>query len=595
LQGVTLHKVFGLILLCTGFAVSAIAQENETTHFHQHPVLMSIEEAKESGRISMDDAILQKYFVAYSPEKLDSEFRLSENTAPIKCMVPITQEFEEMRPRLKASTITAVEAMTNTASVNTEHTYVSPSGRFIFHYETTGNDAVPDEQTLPAAIDAGIPDYIYKAAFAADSSYLYQVETLGFSDFSDGDGAPYEIRFDNFGFYGTTTSSGSSTFITLHNSFNGFPSNAHPEGNQIGALYVTIAHEIKHAIQYEANRWRGSAGSFNWIEMDATMMEEVVFDNVDDYYNYIKTGLESTEPSFSSIFGAPQNPIPGAYYHITWMLYFAQTYGIDFWVDVWDEVSENPEIPFIDAIDTVLLTKGELFAGVHVMNHLWHLGAGENFAGNEFGFEESAFYPNPLTNQDLQFIPDSLNRTGLRPFAANYFRANSLNIAIGRPRIRLEATVPGVGVGAIGLFTDGTAESLIAMDEVSLNQQLQTEWDWNNLDVLYIAVVNTSRSRIADYKIALESAIPEVDILARNYPNPFNPTTRIEFSINSAKNVRIDIYDSIGRRIETLINRSLNEGFHFVDFDGSGLASGVYFYRIRTNEQTLTQKMLLVK
>lgn len=329
--------------------------------------------------------------------------------------------------------------------------------------------------------------------------------------------------------------------------------------------------------------------------MDATMMEEVVFDNVDDYYNYIKTGLESKDPSFSSIFGAPQNPIPGAYYHITWMLYFAQTYGIDFWVDVWNEVSANPEIPFIDAIDTVLLTKGESFAGVHVMNHLWHLGAGEDFAGNEFGFEESAFYPNPLISTDLQFIPDSLNRTGLRPLAANYFRANSLNIAIGRPRIRLETTVPGVGVGAIGLFTDGTAESIIAMDEVSLNQRLQTEWDWNNLDILYIAVVNTSRSRIADYKIALESAIPEVDILARNYPNPFNPSTRIEFSINSAKNVRLDIYDSIGRRVETLINRPLNEGFHFVDFDGSGLASGVYFYTIRTNEQTLTRKMLLIK
>jgi hypothetical protein len=59
--------------------------------------------------------------------------------------------------------------------------------------------------------------------------------------------------------------------------------------------------------------------------------------------------------------------------------------------------------------------------------------------------------------------------------------------------------------------------------------------------------------------------------------------------------VRLDIFDSIGRRIETLINGQMNEGIHVVDFNGSGLASGVYFYRIRTNEQTLTQKMVLVK
>ena len=80
----------------------------------------------------------------------------------------------------------------------------------------------------------------------------------------------------------------------------------------------------------------GSAGSINWIEMDATLMEEVVFDDVNDYYNYIKTGFDSAEPSSLSIFGRPQNPTPGSYYHITWMLYFTEVYGMDFWVDVWE-------------------------------------------------------------------------------------------------------------------------------------------------------------------------------------------------------------------------------------------------------------------
>jgi hypothetical protein len=567
----------------------------EVAHFHDHPVLNSIDEARESGRLTKDEAILQKYLAGYRPEMVSPEFKAGQNIPPIKCMVPVAQEFEEMREDLSPSTISEIEMLLQVSQSNTEESYVSPSGRFIFHYETSGPDAVPDDQTIPEALAAGIPDYIYKAAFAADSSYRYQVEQLGFSDFSDGVQSPYEIRFDNFGFYGTTTSSGSSTFITLHSSFNGFPNNSHPEGKQIGALYVTIAHEIKHAIQYEANRWRGSAGSFNWIEMDATLMEEVVFDDVNDYYNYIKTGLDSTEPSNTSIFGRPQNPIPGAYYHISWMLYFTEAYGIDFWVDVWSVISADPEIPFLDAVDATLQASGNSFDEAHVMNHLWHLGSGEDFVDTEFGFNESAFYPNPSTSFGLQFIPDSLSRSGLRPLAANYFRANSPNIAIGRPRVLLESTAPNVGVGVIGLFRDGSAQSAYALDGASLNQQLQTEWDWNDLDELYFAVVNTGRSQIADYKLILESAIPEEDILARNYPNPFNPSTRIEFSISGQKHVRLDIYDSIGRRIETLINGPINKGFHFVDFDGAGLASGVYFYRIRTDEQTITQKMLLVK
>lgn len=580
-----------LVLLYLGCVISVLAQQ--PPHFHDHPVLSSITEAKESGKLSADDAILQMHYAAYRPEMLDARFRDEHDPRPIKCMVPVSLELEEIRSKLQATTIAEINQMLNSADASSEQSYVSPSGKFIFHYDLSGIDSVPDEQTLPGAIEAGIPDYIYKAAFAADSSYRYQVEQLGFTDFSGS--TPYEIRFDNFGFYGTTTSSGSTSYITLHNSFNGFPANSHPEGKQLGALYVTIAHEIKHAIQYQANRWRGSAGSFNWIEMDATLMEEVLFDDVNDYYNYIKTDFDSTEPSATSIFGTPQNPTPGAYYHITWMLYFAEVYGIDFWVDVWETVVEDPLIPFIDAIDAAMVLQNETFGRGHLANHLWHMGSGEVFAATEYGFREREFYPSPFIEFNMLSVPESFSQTSLRPLGANYIRANSPSIAIGRPAISLESTAPGVGVGMIGLFADGSARSNMFLNESSVIQQLQTQWDWNELVDLYIAVVNTNRSRSADYTLTLESALPDEDILARNYPNPFNPATRIEFSLNSPKEVRLDIFDSIGRRVSTLINGELNKGFHFVDFDGSGLSSGVYFYRIKTREQTLTQKMVLVK
>lgn len=503
------------------------------------------------------------------------------------------QQFELYRPFLSEATVAEVEQMISFSGLSAEQSYISPSGIFEFHYDLSGTHAVPAQQTMAKAIEANVPDYIYKAAFAADSSYRYQVDELGFTNFRRAE--PYQVNFRNFGFYGTTTSSGSSTYITLHNSYNNFPPNTHPKGEQTGALYVTIAHEVKHAIQYAANRWRGSAGSFNWIEMDATMMEEIVFDDVNDYYNYIKKDFDSDEPGTSSIFGNPQEAVPGAYWHISWMLYFAETYGMEFWTDTWRRVEEEPLISFFDAIEFVLEQRNESLAAEHLRNHLWHLGSGGEFAGSDFGFEEREFYPRPFTEFELLTIPDSLSKAGLRPMAANYIRARTPDIGFGRPAITVESTAPGVGVGVIGLFKDGSARYDFALDESSARQSVRTDWSWNELRDLYVAVVNSNRSRSSDYSLKVDSELPDEDILAQNYPNPFNPTTRIEFSLNNPKNVRLEVYDSIGRKIRTLLDGSLNEGFHFVDFDGTGLASGVYFYMIRTNEQVTTQKMLLIK
>lgn len=582
----------GLLFICGLIQPVAILGQHNI-HPHEHPVLHAIEEAKQAGTLTLDESIIQKFYAAYQPGNLRGEFRNLADSHPIKCMVPVTQHYLQMKDQLSASTVSEIETMVQDSASETEFSYISPSGAFIFHYDTTGTDSIPAKQTLSDAIEAGIPDYIYHAAFAADSSYRYQVEALGFTDFILNE--PYAINFRNFGFYGTTTSSGSTSFITIHSNFNNFPSNTHPEGNQIGAIYVTLAHEIKHAIQYANNRWRGSAGRFDWIEMDATMMEEIVFDDVNDYYNYIKTNINSDQPNLSSIFGTPQNPIPGAYWHITWMLYFAEEYGMDFWVDVWEDVRAEPLVPFTNAIENQLTARNENFELVHIRNHLWHLSSGDEFSQTEFGFREREFYPNAFIKDELFSAPDSLSDTGLHSLGAHYLRASAFNSALGQPNIRLQSSVPGVGIGVIGLFHNGSARELYSVNEAVTNQQIQSPWSWNELTDLYIAVVNTNRDQAADYTLILDSIVPDEDILAQNYPNPFKVASRIEFSLNNRKSVRIDVHDSIGRKISTLLDDTLNEGFHFVDFDGSELASGVYFYRIITDQTVSTNKMMLIK
>ena len=84
-----------------------------------------------------------------------------------------------------------------------------------------------------------------------------------------------------------------------------------------------------------------------------------------------------------------------------------------------------------------------------------------------------------------------------------------------------------------------------------------------------------------------ESIIPESPQLSQNYPNPFNPTTTIEFSLPAETAVRVSIYDILGREIAILLDEKMAHGEHRIVFDGSHLASGVYFARLRTQNAFL--------
>ncbi|MDD5361071.1 MAG: T9SS type A sorting domain-containing protein [Ignavibacteria bacterium] len=89
--------------------------------------------------------------------------------------------------------------------------------------------------------------------------------------------------------------------------------------------------------------------------------------------------------------------------------------------------------------------------------------------------------------------------------------------------------------------------------------------------------------------------IPPKYELSQNYPNPFNPTTNIQFAIPKDERVTIKLFDISGREIKTLVNEDMKAGYNSVVFNASNFSSGIYFYRIGTNDFTDTKKMLLVK
>jgi len=95
--------------------------------------------------------------------------------------------------------------------------------------------------------------------------------------------------------------------------------------------------------------------------------------------------------------------------------------------------------------------------------------------------------------------------------------------------------------------------------------------------------VNTLAPKVYTYK------------LEQNYPNPFNPSTRIIYQVAAATNVKLEVFDMLGRKVATLVNERKDAGEYSVNFNASGLSSGVYFYRLQTDKFTQTKKLMLVK
>ncbi len=93
----------------------------------------------------------------------------------------------------------------------------------------------------------------------------------------------------------------------------------------------------------------------------------------------------------------------------------------------------------------------------------------------------------------------------------------------------------------------------------------------------------------------INTEIPEKYFLHTNFPNPFNPVTRINFDIPRYSLVTIKVYSVVGKEVETIISESLKPGVYSVNYDAGNLAAGIYFYRLTSDKFSQTRKMALIK
>jgi hypothetical protein len=108
-------------------------------------------------------------------------------------------------------------------------------------------------------------------------------------------------------------------------------------------------------------------------------------------------------------------------------------------------------------------------------------------------------------------------------------------------------------------------------------------------------IIRTTTGGVVSVDDPRAFTLPKVFLLFQNFPNPFNPTTRIEYAIPKTSHVSLKVFDVLGREVATLVDELQDVGSKSVEFDASGLASGVYLYRLQAGGFVETKKLLLLR
>jgi len=175
-------------------------------------------------------------------------------------------------------------------------------------------------------------------------------------------------------------------------------------------------------------------------------------------------------------------------------------------------------------------------------------------------------------------------------FALSIELATTRQLISARANDMLVLTYPVEG----GWMIDMAAMGELQTEETVVQMRFLTEAEPGELQVIAIDARGAENNSLpVDFQDS--GTIPAEFSLAQNYPNPFNPVTTINYDLAETVQVELLVYNSLGQQVATLVNDSQPAGRYSVSFNGSSLASGLYFYSLQAGEFNDLQKMLLVK
>ncbi len=445
-----------------------------------------IEEAYQNGEIDYQTSLIYKVRTIRHPEMIPSKYRvkveeIQKDATPI--LLEVLRSWTELSPETRNVLKTLL------ARPSRAFSYDSPEGHFKIHYDTSGTDKVPTTD----ANTNGIPDYVENLALYADSSYRTMITYLGYrippSDGSEGGDSKYDIYTEDMPNYGYTMPelpgpqpwNDYTSYISVNSDFLGLPPNDDPEGNQKGAMKVTVAHEYFHAVQFAYDVFEEA-----WfMEVSSTWMEDVAFDPVNDNYNYLSYFFNYPEISL-------QAETMHMYSSFIWNVYLSANFGNDLINDIWEGCIYGN---VIDEIDDALQSEGSSRNEEFKKFTVWNYITGSRDDG--LHYEEGSHYPliklmrthstYPVTNNTSSKPPDNLS--------ANYIQFNPTGSLVN-----LNFSFNGQdgylwGLKALGVTTSGGydyTEFDFTPDDTGYVQGSIPNFDSYNYVILIPSVLSTS-------------------------------------------------------------------------------------------------------
>ncbi len=191
-----------------------------------------------------------------------------------------------------------------------------------------------------------------------------------------------------------------------------------------------------------------------------------------------------------------------------------------------------------------------------------------------------------------QPIYGNLDSMLVPPAGMTWFRLVTSGAHVNAKDAIYEAIVnlkTGATTGEFGIGYMVTKNSPDLLKSINLtNQDSDAAW----ADTLMNVKVNVTPATSVE---ETNNEVVKDYVLGQNYPNPFNPTTTISFSLPKGDNVKLDVFNSNGEFVQTLVDGHVGAGTSTVKFDASNLASGIYLYKIQASDFVQIRKMMLIK
>jgi hypothetical protein len=542
------------------------------------------------------DSLYNKFILLRAPELLPKSDRFQELTIEDKkCGFQIvnylnsnlgsfsTEKQKILKPLLQRPVL--------------DKSIVTPSGFFRIHYDTSGFSVPSYNPGL------SIEENIAEVVKTLDSVYNFEIGFLDYpsppSDNGSGGDDKYDIYIVNQGggLYGYTEweskvgANNWTSFMVIDNDYTGYFSSG------INGLKATIAHEFHHGIQVGNYGIENSNAPYRnsdvfFYEITSTAMEEFVYNEVNDYYQYMDSYFRRTDRAF---------PLHNGYNLAVWNIFLEKRFGFDLLKQQWELI---PNQFAITAINNSLILFGSTYPRELNEFGIWTYYTSYNSVPGLY-FEEAIYYPLVIPTTTIQFNPPSQQADmNSAPVANNFIRFNVLS---NMDTLYTIITNGDAGAAASNpnqffpfqytLFSNGDVGDRKLTDDYSSNFSVSNGQFWsvseilNNIIVRRDSVINTTTG-------------------SNNYafPNPFSYTKNSSGSLiyfaldtNDNETVDINVYTSgmqlVYNAEESIRTHPYNGqkvvSWNGFDNDGKKLASGVYIYVIKRGDDVETGKVVI--